>query len=52
MKTFIITYIIINILSIGIKIGDGFKETTISSDARIFAFFVEIIFIIWAFNTL
>lgn len=48
MITFIITYIIISILSIGVRLGNKFEPTTFNTSTQIWTTIIQICFIIWA----
>ena len=51
MKAFIITYIILVIISTGIKVFTNFAEIKLNRDAVIVVFIIEIAFLIWATYT-
>lgn len=50
MKTYIITYVIINIITIGKKFQRNFKPIKYSSTTLILSATMETIFVIWGIN--
>lgn len=50
MKTFIITWIILTIFSIGIKIGNKFQAMEFSPQIQLLTTAIQIAFLIWACN--